>query len=322
MALTSDAVFEARLLAIRYATPEVSLFEFGAPASAPLPVPEPGAHVDVQLGDGIVRQYSLVTPLCSPSTYVVAVRRDAQGRGGSRRLHDGCRVGQMFRLAGPRNHFVLDEHAPRTLLLAGGIGITPVYSMFERLRALGRDVELHYWCRSPEHAVFRTELECRAEATLHYSREPQRIARTLDDVLADVSDETDVYCCGPARMLDDFARLSAQRPAARNHVERFAPASMPDAQHEDSGGFVVGLGRAGVDVTVGDGESILHALLREGIDVSYSCEEGVCGACETRVLDGQPSHRDTVRTPEEHARRGTMMICCSRSRSARLVLDL
>jgi len=326
MAPSAEVGYATRLASIRYAGPDVSLFEFAALDAAPLPEPEPGAHIDVRIGPGLVRQYSLVTPLSTRSSYVVAVRREADGRGGSRRLHDECRVGATFTIGGPRNHFALDERAGRTLLIAGGIGITPVYSMFARLRALGRAVELHYWCRSAGHVLFRAELEGRPGVTLHYSGAPDRAGGSLAAVLDGVSDDTEVYCCGPARMLDDFARLTAQRPPERNHVERFAAAavssSVEAAATAGAGTFVVTLRRSGVDVQVREGESILGALMREHIDVSYSCEEGVCGACETRVLGGQPLHRDAVRAAAEHERRGTMMICCSGSRSPRLELDL
>jgi tetrachlorobenzoquinone reductase len=171
--------------------------------------------------------------------------------------------------------------------------------------------------------VFRDELEGRADVTLHYSRGVERNAKTLGAILERVDDNVDIYCCGPARMLDEFARLTAHRPASRNHVERFAAASVPLANSDTGvGEFVVQLRRSGVEIAVGEKETVLEALLREDVDVPYSCEEGICGACETKVLEGEPLHGDSIRSPDEHTRRGTVMVCCARSRSARLVLDL
>ncbi len=310
----SDMLLPVRLTSIAYAARDALLFEFTTLAGA-LPPVQAGAHIDLHLPAG-QRQYSLVTPLCTTQRYVVAVKREAAGRGGSVWLHDEARVGASFQLGHPRNNCALDEAADATLLLAGGIGITPIYAMFARLQDLGRPVRLHYWSRSAEHALFLYRLRGHPDATLHY---PSAAGRTsVAAVLQAAGPRTAIYCCGPARMLDD---CTASVPdAAQLHLERFAPA--PAAPGGDVGAFIVHLARTGRDVLVAPGETILGALIAEGVDVSYSCEEGVCCACETRLLEGTPLHRDSDRSPEDHARLGTVMICCSRSRAPRLELDL
>ncbi len=310
-----------RVMSQRYAGPDTLMFELEALGKQRLPEATPGAHIDVRVSRDLVRQYSLITPLSTPSAYIVAIQRDAQGRGGSKRIHDEIRPGAVLQISPPRNHFALNEHAHESLLIAGGIGITPIYSMFARLRELGRNVKLHYWCRSPEHALFGTALEGSPDAQIHYSSVEARDRTTLASVLAQVPRDVEIYCCGPRRMLDDFEHLTSDRPKDHLHVERFSVAPTA-ATVPATNAFTVILKRSGAEIEVREGESILAALLRADVNVPYSCEEGVCGACETSVLAGRPLHRDTVRTPHEHDRRSTMMICCSGSDSASLTLDL
>jgi vanillate O-demethylase ferredoxin subunit len=268
------------------------------------------------LPDERLRQYSLVTPLCSASSYVVAVKREEGGRGGSLWLHDQARVGAEFRVSAPRNNFELREDAADTLLLAGGIGITPIYPMFARLQALGRRVRLHYWSRSPEHTLFLDDLRNHRDVTLHHSSADRA---TVADVLRTAGAGTEVYCCGPARMLSE---CTASAPfAERVHIERFG-VSADQAPPKASAGFTVHLARKNIDVFVAPGETVLGALIEAGIDVAYSCEEGVCGACETKILSGAAIHQDSIRSPEEHDQRGTFMPCCSLARGDRLVLDI
>jgi tetrachlorobenzoquinone reductase len=272
-------------------------------------------HIDLHLAAGLVRQYSLLTPLCTPAAYVIAVKRESDGRGGSRRLHDEFALGSVLRVGAPRNHFPLNECAVETLLLAGGIGITPILGMWERLRELRRKVHLHYWCRSSEHSLFGDRLEGHPDATIHYAA-PGRT--TLTSVLQRAPAQSELYCCGPMRMLEEFEHATELRPRQSVHVERFH--NSPD---DDPGtDFTVVLAKSGTEVLVRSGETILNALREARVEVSYSCEEGVCGACEVRFLAGTPLHRDAVRSADEHDRLSTLMICCARSRSERLTLDL
>ena len=312
----SLATIEARLEKISPAAAGISLFDFVGPSALMLE-PRPGSHIDVHLPGELIRQYSLLTPLCSPGRYVVAVKREPAGRGGSRYLHDEARPGSCLRIGLPRNNFELDESCDRNLLLAGGIGITPLYGMFIRLQELKRQVEMHYWASTPDLALFRTELMQSPLATLHHSTHADR--PTIADVVKRASPGTKVYCCGPARMIED-AIASVTQPS-QLRIERFS-ALEPGAGDDPVSGFTVHLARTKRDIVVASGQTILGALTEAGIDVAYSCEEGVCGACETRMLSGDPLHRDSIRSPDEHARQGTIMICCSLSRSSRLVLDI
>jgi vanillate O-demethylase ferredoxin subunit len=307
-----------RLSAMRYGAEDILLYEFEALGGLPLAAAEAGAHLDVTLPGGLIRQYSLLTPLCDAQRYVVGVKREEGGRGGSKWLHDSARVGQMFEVGAPRNHFALAQGDAPVVLLAGGIGITPIYSMLAALRAQGRAVHLHYWCRSPAHALFVQTLEGCSDVTLHYSRAPGVSRTSLSEVVAVLAQDAQVYCCGPQGMLDTLDSVAASL-GPRLHLERFH-AAVPTATAEQA--FTVVLARSGTEVAVAPGETILQTLLAAGVDVMYSCEQGICGACEVKVIDGEPVHCDSVRTGVEHARHGTMMICCSSSASARLVLDI
>ena len=325
----SEARDEAATISVRLQctvpiAKDALLFEFTSLNGA-LPAARPGAHIDIHLPGGGLRQYSLVTPLCSATSYVIAVKREATGRGGSVWLHDKTAVGTELLIGHPRNNFELNESSEETLLLAAGIGITPIYPMFERLQQLGRRVRLHYWSRSAEHALFRERLERHPDATLIYSSGARPVSAA--EVLQAATPRAEIYCCGPSRMLDECIANAPQ--LSRLHVERFANVatraqnqSASEPQDDGVAGFTVHLARKKLDIEVAAGETILNALIAAGIDVAYSCEEGVCGACETRVLEGTPLHRDVVRSPEEHQQRGTVMICCSLSRESRLVLDI
>ena len=308
---------EVRVVNRIYATDDTLLLFLENQTSVPLPTASPGSHIDIRINDDIVRQYSVITPLSSPSAYVIGVKREHRGRGGSRLLHELAVVGSNFNISAPRNNFPLHESAETTILFAGGIGITPIYSMFKRLEEAGRNTELFYWCRSPESALFRSLLETQPNATLYYPESANGDTPTVSQILRSVKSTAEMYCCGPAPMIDEFIRETRDR-AEKVHVERFANSAIPMAARA----FHVLLSKSGKRVRVAAEESILHAVLREGIDVPYSCEEGVCGACEVKVLEGVPAHRDAVRSPEEHNRRSSMMICCSRSVTDFLTIDV
>lgn len=187
--------------------------------------------------------------------------------------------------------------------------------MFERLRQLGRSVRLHYWTRSAGHALFGHRLAACANTAIHV---PAPGRETLISVLRQAEADCEIYCCGPARMLQQFAAVTRDRPAERIHIERFAAAEdLPQGWD-----FTVFLAKSRREVRVRSGESILQALRNASVPLSYSCEEGVCGACEVKYLDGSPVHRDSVRPATEHERLGTLMICCAGCRSERLTVDL
>lgn len=314
MELSDSQRMSLRLTAMRYGAKDILLYELEPLDGGALPPVSAGAHLDLHLPGGLIRQYSLISSLCDAHRYVVGVKRDAEGRGGSRWLHDQARVGQMLEVSLPRNHFPLSVAQTPVCLIAGGIGITPIYSMLKALQQNGRAVHLHYWSRSPEHALFHRELENDPDVTLHFASAsgPQS---DMQAVLASLPGETEIYACGPGTMLD---QLESGGLGERLHVERFVSAGPVMAE----GAFNVVLARSGHEYVIPPGETILNVLLEAGEDVLYSCEQGVCGACEVKVLEGEPVHGDTVYSADEHTRRSSMMICCSSSASPRLLLDI
>lgn len=287
-----------------------------------LPAFEAGAHVDLHLPTAqgtLVRSYSLSNAPGETHRYVLGIGRDRASRGGSRWVHEHLRPGAMLAVSGPRNHFRLNEAAPRFALVAGGIGVTPILAMARRLAALGRPVSLFYAVRSREAAAYLGELQALVPGlTLHVDAEAGG-PPDLQAWLAPLPRDSGVYCCGPAPMLDAFERAAAALGLADAHIERFAAA--PDTAEATVACTVV-LEKTGRAVEVAAGTSILDALLAAGLDLPYSCKEGVCGSCETRVLAGEIDHRDGLLSATEKARGDVMMICVSGCKGSRLVLDL
>jgi vanillate O-demethylase ferredoxin subunit len=307
-----------RIRAIAQEADGIHSFELVEQGGAALPPFDAGAHIVLHLPGGLARSYSLTNTPDERQRYVIAVNRDRASRGGSRYLHEQARVGQILRAQAPRNLFALDESAQRSVLIAGGIGITPIRSMIRRLEALGRDWRLHYCARRPAAAAFLDELAGDARVATYFDGDAP--ARRLDiaATVAALPRDAHVYCCGPLPMLEEFRRRTAALPVERVHFEHFSAAETPALE----GGFNVRLARSGRSVRVPPGRSILQALLDAGEAPAHSCQQGVCGSCETAVLAGRPEHRDQVLSEAERASGKSMMICCSGSLDAELVLDL
>lgn len=283
-----------------------------------------GAHVDLHLPNGITRSYSLVNPQGERHRYVVAVHRDPASRGGSRFVHESLRAGDVLRVGAPRNNFRLAEDAAHSLFIAGGIGITPLWCMIQRLAELGRSWELYYCARTRSNAAFLEPIAAlggggSGRVHLVFDREPGGRMLDIAEVVAAASPDTHLYCCGPSPMLAAFEQATATRPAGNVHVEYFAAKKEARA---GGGGFTVVLARSGRSIAVPPGRTILEALLDEGIEVQHSCMQGVCGSCETGVIEGIPDHRDMVLSDAEKASNRTVMICCAGSKTSELVLDL
>jgi ferredoxin-NADP reductase len=308
---------DMRLTAIRYAAQDTNLYEFRRADGAALEPVEPGAHIDLNLPNGMVRSYSLVTADGDRSAYVVGIKRDRASRGGSVFVHDNLRVGQMVAIGGPRNNFPLKEDAAHSVLIAGGIGITPIWCMAQRLKKLGRSFELHYACRDRAEVAFADELKALPEAKIHVDTEAGGFL-DVGAIVAGARKDAHFYCCGPIPMLEGYERATKDVPAEQVHVEYFS--SKEAAATE--GGYVVELRKSGKEYMIPEGRTILEVLVEDGVDIMYSCQEGVCGACETIVVSGTPDHRDGILTDAERVASKTMMICCSGSKSPRLVLDL
>jgi vanillate O-demethylase ferredoxin subunit len=288
-----------------------------------LPAWTAGAHIDVTLENRMIRSYSLIGPFDDLRRYRIAVALDASSRGGSSHLHHRTVAGSALQISAPRNHFALDEGTPFSTLIAGGIGITPLWAMVQRLNAIGQRWRLHYAGRSRASAAFVEELEAAAafgfgEVDLWFDDEQGGRTMNIAAILREAPPEGHLYCCGPAPMLAAFRECAGSEASDRIHLEYFRPveAVKPDAA------FVVELARSGRCISVPAGSSILDALMMNGVDAPYSCYEGLCGTCETRVLEGIPDHRDHLLTDRAKAENKSVIICCSGSLSPRLVLDL
>ena len=319
MSQTDADLIEVRLNAIRYAARDTNLYEFVRPDGKALPPYEPGAHIDVHLPNGIVRQYSLIVPEQDPKGYTLGIKRDPASRGGSRFVHDDLRVGRMLKISAPRNNFPLKEDAPHVVLFAGGIGITPIWCMVQRLDQLGRPWKLYYAARSRADMAFLHTLEGMAPAQFHFDEESAGKFLDVAALIADAPKDAHLYCCGPTPMLNAFEAATASWPREQVHIEYFTPKAQPT---DKKGGFVVELAKSGQEFVIPEGQSILQVLLDAGVDVDYSCELGICGACEQRVISGEPEHHDAILTEEEQASNTKVMICCAGCKSERLVLDL
>ncbi|MGW5734266.1 MULTISPECIES: PDR/VanB family oxidoreductase [Streptomyces] len=288
--------------------------ELTHPEGKPLPAWTPGAHLDLHTG-GHVRQYSLCGDPRNGSAYRIGVLNEASSRGGSRHVHTTLRPGQSVTASEPRNHFALEE-APGYLFVAGGIGITPLLAMAREAARRGADWRMVYGGRTRGSMAFTDELAALGgEVTVVPQDEHGHI--DLAAALDDLPEGTLVYCCGPEPLL---AAVEARCPADRLRVERFS-APVVERTGDDSA-FEVECRRSGVTLSVDEDTSVLQAAEAAGITVASSCQEGICGSCETRVLDGTPDHRDFLLSEAEHAANTSMMICVSRCASGRLVLDL
>ncbi|MGI8331995.1 PDR/VanB family oxidoreductase [Actinomadura scrupuli] len=288
------------------------------PGGGPLPAWEPGAHLDLLLESGLERQYSLCGDPADRHAWRVAVLLEPGGRGGSARVH-GLRPGALLTARGPRNHFPLVP-AARYQFIAGGIGITPILPMVAAARAAGADWHLLYGGRHRRSMAFLGELAALGDRVAVRPQDETGLL-DLDGPLGEPRDGTAVYCCGPEPLLAAVEERCAGWPPGALHLERFAPRP-PEAGRETGQGFEVVLARSGLTVTVAPGTSVLRAVEEAGVAVLSSCREGTCGTCETTVLEGVPEHRDSVLTGEERDTREFMMICVSRARGPRLVLDL
>lgn len=306
------------LHAITYLAKDTTALEFRSPSGGELAPFSAGAHIDLLLPNGIRRSYSLCNPQGETSRYVVAVKKTSPSRGGSIFVHDQLRVGTRIEIGRPRNNFPLVEDAPHVVLIAGGIGITPIWCMIQRLAELGQSWELHYSSRSREDAAFLHTLQDFGPVYFNFDEENQGQFLDLPKIVSDVPVGAHFYCCGPQPMLKAFEAATQALPSDQIHLEYFG--SKYEAAAE--GGYTVELAKSGQTFEIPKGRTILDILRDAGIAVNFSCEQGTCGACETKVLEGVPDHRDSLLSDEEQAANDTMMICCSGSKGARLVLDL
>lgn len=323
----SSPTLNALVYAMRHEAEGIVSVEF-RPASSEVafPVFEAGSHIDLHLPNGLVRSYSLCNPASDSGRYVVGILHDRKSRGGSRYVHEQLRVGSRITISAPRNNFKLFDDAPRSVLVAGGIGVTPIWCMLQRLVAIGRPVELIYCARTRSEAAFVPEIEALAQqhgvpVSWHFD-DAAGCPPDLTALLAGRKADSHFYCCGPGPMLDAFERACEKLNYPAAHIERFAAVVVEAPAATQS--FVVECARSGKVVEVPPGKSVLDSLLDAGLNPDHSCKEGVCGACETAVLefDGELDHRDGILTKIERESGRTMMICVSSCKGKRLVLDV
>ncbi|MFB9126018.1 oxidoreductase [Paraburkholderia dipogonis] len=302
---------------------DICSFELVAPDGDALPPFSAGAHIDVHLPAGLVRQYSLCNNPTETHRYQIAVLRDTNSRGGSVAMH-ALEVGQTINISAPKNHFPLVYDAHHSVLLAGGIGITPLLCMAERLASLGTSFELHYCTRSADRMAFSERIlssQFAGRVRVHYDDGPRPQKLDLAALLDSARSGVHLYVCGPTGFMNwalETAR-AAGWPEERLHREYFAGAPIDTS---GDGSFDVQIASTGRLIRVDADKTVIAALCAHGIGVPTSCEQGVCGACLTRVLEGTPEHRDMFLTAEEQARGDQFTPCCSRSKSSKLVLDL
>lgn len=315
---------DALVRAVRMEAAGVVSIEFSDAQGALLPSWTPGAHVDLILPSGLVRQYSLCGDPEDRFSYRIAVLREDDGRGGSAEIHDSPLVGKTLQMRGPRNHFKLEDHDDY-VFVAGGIGITPILAMVRRVAAQGRTFKLIYGGRTRTSMAFVDELVALAGDRMTIVPQDQAGHIDLAGMTRNAASGSAVYCCGPEPLLTAIEQACSEAESIGPlHVERFGAAGGSAAPVADGAqsGFEVELRRTGCVLQVGPDDVLIDVVREKCPQVMSSCEEGFCGTCETAVLEGEPEHRDTILSEKDRVAGKTMMICVGRSKSPRLVLDL
>lgn len=319
----ASATILVRVARIRDEAEEIRSIAFVSANGKPLPPVSAGAHIDVRVKNGLMRKYSLTNGPEDTDAYHVSVRLAPDSRGGSMAMHE-LREGETVTISAPRNHFPLQDGAQHHLLIAGGIGITPLYSMVRHLRASAGSFALHYFTRSVAATAFHETLSTGDDAAtveFHYALEPAQVKAALEDLLRERPDGAHLYICGPAPFMNlVHEAASAVWPADAVHCEYFAADPLADKGPRDA--FEVTLARSGGTFAVPSEASILQVLADCGLDVPRSCEQGVCGTCITGVLEGEPDHRDVFLTDSERKCGDKILVCVSRAKSPHLVLDI
>ena len=322
--MTDTATLQVRVRATTYEAKNILGFELVTldPKTA-LPAFNAGSHIELHLPGDLRRSYSLLNDPTQTHRYCIGVNLDAHSRGGSRFMHEQLRTGTVLTIGVPRNLFEMDESAPFNVFIAGGIGITPMLSMIARAQALGTPWRLHYAARTRQHAGFldllaRYQAQPGADVKLNFDQEPGGPMLDLNAVISALPAGAHVYACGPQSLLAAYEQATASLPTARVHREYFAAKEAAATE----GSYTVRLARSQGTLQIRPGQTLLDGLIAIGAEPTFSCQQGICGTCEVKVLEGTPDHRDMVLTESEKAGNDRMMVCCSGAKSACLVLDL
>jgi vanillate O-demethylase ferredoxin subunit len=317
-------MIEAKVIEKTELTDRICRLILAAKNGQTLPAYEPGAHIDVYLGNGLIRQYSLCAPRHSPD-YEIAVLKESKGRGGSLWIHEQLRVGDLLQISEPKNHFPLDPSAPRNLLFAAGIGVTPILAMAEHLAAQQQPFDLYYCARCEKEAIYleriRHSLPDQA-VHIHFTHGDAGKRLVADPLLVNADHKAHIYVCGPQSFMDAVLDSARGRdwPEAFLHREYFSIADGTTTKADHS--FEIEIHSTGQVLTVPEEQSIVQVLEAHDIFIPVACEEGVCGTCLTGLLAGQADHRDVFLTDAEKQKMDQFTPCCSRAKSRRLVLDL
>lgn len=320
----ADATLAVRVARKHTEAEGICSLELVSASGGALPAFSAGAHIDVHLPGGLTRQYSLCNNPAEAHRYLIAVLRDPASRGGSQAVHEQVHEGDTLTISVPKNHFALAADAKRHLLLAGGIGVTPLLAMAEQLSTQGAAFDLHYCARSKSRAAFVQRMQDAPFASQvhgHWDDESEQTAFDVTTLLASVQAGVHVYVCGPKGFMDlvlSTAR-TAGWPESQLHFEFFGAEVAHLASDE---AFIVKIASTGQEIQVPSDKTVVQALQQAGVDIPIACEQGVCGTCLTRVLEGIPDHKDMYLTPEEQAANDQFTPCCSRARSPMMVLDI
>lgn len=320
--MSDSPLIEVRVAAKSIETDAIAVFELVSVDASDLPAFQAGAHVDVHLPGGVIRQYSLCNDPAENHRYVLGVLNDPNSRGGSVAMHTQVNEGDTLTISAPRNHFPLATNGAHHVLLAGGIGVTPILCMAE---SLGTDAsfEMHYCTRSENLTAFRGRIaQADFADRVHHHFDDGAPEQKFDAAvaLAKPVAGTHIYVCGPTGFMDWVLSTAREAgwPEEQLHYEFFSA----EINTEDNEGFEVEIKSSGLVVTVPDDTTVVAALAEHGVIIEMSCEQGVCGTCLTGVLEGIPDHKDLYLMPNEHEANDQFLPCCSRSKTDRLVLDL
>ena len=322
--ITMDTLLQVKVVAKTTLADGIAGYELAPLSTDPLPAFEAGAHIDVHIPGGLVRQYSLYDLPAERSRYRIGVLRDPQSRGGSTKLVDEVHEGDTLGISAPRNHFPLHDGQVNSVLFAGGIGITPILCMAQQLACEDQPFEMHYCGRTRSRMAFIDRLQAadfRDRVRVHADDEAPDQQLDARAAIGAPSTDKHLYVCGPTGFMDHILDTARQLGWHDDHLHReyFAAARI---DHSTDGPFELEIKSTGKVIPVAAEQSAAHALIEAGFDVSLSCEQGVCGTCMTKVLGGEPDHRDLYLTDDEHSRNDCFTPCCSRAKTRRLVLDL